>query len=278
MDLRPVAFTVPKKIIIGPVEWKEQYLPRLEYAASLQIPHLQSLPPHGGTCIVVGAGPSVLGQLDQIKELRTDFSFTCSINGAHDWLVKNGVVPNIHVIFEFDSTTLEELLGGPPNDQTVYYVCSHCRQDVIKGVEGYKRALWHADQDDEQYQAAITGLFPNEFMVGGNHITFFRTLSIAMCLGFRKFELFGVDASFVGDFTHMEGYKLSNLEEVYHIWGCNEATNELRKFKTTANLALLAYDFFKFCEAYQSMIMIRVHGDSLLRYVHESKYPNQYLE
>ena len=113
-------------------------------------------------------------------------------------------------------------------------------------------------------------------MLAGGWGTLFRCINVSIVLGYRKFELFGVDSSFDGDSDHLPGYKMANLEKVYNIWGVDELSHEARKFRSNGSLAFQAYEFLKFCEVNQKALSIRVYGDNLLRYIHKSRYPEQY--
>jgi uncharacterized Rossmann fold enzyme len=93
-------------------EWRETCLPNLRQAATLAIPHLRLLPSHPGTAAVVGAAPTVgafKGQLEKIK--AGEFNVVASVNGAHNWLIEQGIIPNIHVVFESDLEDVELALN-----------------------------------------------------------------------------------------------------------------------------------------------------------------------
>lgn len=257
-------------------KWREECLSRLQYAARLRIPHLPLLLPCDGRAVIVGAAPSVTDFIDRINSYTNELDILCSINGSHDWLVKNIRPPNIHVLFEADLEDVEVSLGGSPHKDVAYYVCSRCHPNIFKQLEGYKQVLWHVFEEPPEYQNALVRLFKGEFMIAGGWVTLFRTINIATILGYRKFELFGVDSSFENS-SHLPDYKLADIEKPLTIWGKNESTGELRKFTTNSTLAFQAYEFVRFCEARQSELSIRIYGDGLLQYTHKNKYPEQYL-
>lgn len=258
------------------VEWQHECCSCLEYAASLKIQHLPQLIPHYGKMAIVGAAPSVEGYLTEIAKFKEDdFDNLMSINGAHAWLIKNGIIPRIHVISEMDVDDVELALGGPPHQAVTYYVSSCCLPKVFEQLEGYNRVLWHHFMPFEGYQELIQKLFPEEFMVRGGFATFFKSMTIAIILGFRYFDLFGLDSSFDTS-SHLPGYAMADKEKHITIWGANGEGKRLKKFKTTGALAFQAKEFLEFCLHNQPSLSLRVHGDGLLRYLHESRYPDQY--
>ena len=273
--LRPVTFQFDK--VTEWNEWRKECIPRLKYAARLkQIRHLPELTPHDGNCVIVGAGPSLEQQVDTIRQLaKGGKTFLLAVNAVHQWLIDRDIIPSAHVVFEPDIEDLSLSLGRKPHPDVVYYIASHCPPHVFKSLANYQRVLWHAYCPAQGYQNAIARYFKDEFMVAGGYCTFFRSLTIAIVLGFRDFDLFGIDSSFE-DSSHLDGYKMANIEPKREVYGTNPYTGELRKFTTQGGLAYQAVEFLKFCEINQAGLKLRVHGDTLLRYLHESRYPEQY--
>ncbi len=274
-ELYPVEFKFEQFL-----DWdvfKYEALPRMKYASKLEIPHLPQLQIHTGKCAVVGAAPSVVNYLDEIKAIKEghEFNTVMTINGAHDWFIKQGVTPRIHVICEEDIEDVRHALGGDPVPGVAYYVCSTCPQKVFQQLEGYHRVLWHAFFPWQEYQIALNRYFKGEFMVGSGYTTFFKTIVIAIILGFRDFDLFGVDCSFEGS-SHVDGYTFADIEPKIDIWGSDPEAKDIRKFKSQGGYVFQAHEFLQFCKINHAALKLRVHGDGLLRFVHASRYPEQY--
>ncbi len=277
INLRPIQFQFP---VFKAEEWidvRTRIVGRLRATSKLRIPHLRELLPHEGRAVIVGSAPSILNFKDEIKRLSNEeLDILVSINGAHDWLIKNVRPPNIHVIFEGDLDDVTVSLGGPPHKDTVYYLCSQCHPKIFEQLRDYKRVLFHVFNQHQEYQNALNRYFKGEFMITGSCGTLFRCLYTSIVLGYRKFELFGVDSSFEGESDHIPGYKTADVEKIHYIWGVDEITHEARKFQSNGGLAFQAYEFLRFCEINQSGLSIRVYGDGLLRYIHKSRYLQQY--
>lgn len=275
-ELFPAKFSIERTMVWE--EWRETCFRRLHYASKLKIRHLPQLEPHTGKCAIVGAGPTVKDYLNEIKAIRgNDFNSVMTLNAAHDWLIKQGIKPRIHVIFEDDNPDVQTVLGGLPHKEVTYYIASHCPETIFKQLEGYNRVLWHPFMAPQEYQQAIARWFPGEFMVCGGYATFFRTMAIATILGFRDFDLFGLDSSYEEDSSHIDDYPTVSEEPKINIYGRHPTTNEIRQFSTKGGLAFQANEFVEFCKVNQAGLKLRVHGNSLLRYLHESRYPEQYL-
>ncbi len=251
-------------------------IPRLKRAAKLQIPHLPEILPHTGRMAIVGGGPSVTNYLENIKKYKnSDLDNIMSVNAAHNWLIARGVIPRIHVISEFDFDDIKYPLGGPPHKDVTYYISSSCHENISRQLAGYKRVLFHPFMPMQGYQTAIGHYFKNEFMVASGYATFFKSLAIATVLGFRQFELFGIDSSFEGS-SHVGDYVIANREPAISVWAGDPWGKKLKRFTTQGGLVYQAKEFLEFCKYNQSGIRLRVCGDGLLRYLHESRYPEQY--
>lgn len=246
---------------------------RLEYAATLKIPHIIELEPHPYKCAIVGGAPSIKNHIEELKTY-SDSDITISLNGAHNYLIEHGVTPRIHPLFEIDLKSVEESTGGPPNQNVYYYVCSHCSHSLFRSLKGYPRVLWHCFDEPPEYQALIAKLFPGEFMIGGGFVTFFRAINIASILGYRDIHLYGCDCSFDGDTSHYEGYQTTN-SEVKMVVAAGTKEN-YRVFNTTPSLSFLAREIMRFCDTNQRGIRLTVHGDGLLRHLHQMEYPKIY--
>ncbi len=275
-SLRSIKFDYQRKIDWD--DWKRVCIPRLKHAAKLGIPHLPELLPHKGRMAIVGAGPSVSGFVDDIKKYKiSDLDNIMSLNGAHEWLIQHGVPPRIHVIAEIDDADVEVHLGGAPHKDVVYYISSSCPESISRQLANYKRVLWHPFMPMQGYQQAINRYFKNEFMVCSGWATFFKSLSIAATLGFRQFELFGIDSSFE-ESSHIDDYAMADKEPKITVWGGDSWGKKLRKFTSQGGLVYQAKEFLEFCKYNQSALRLRVRGDGLLRHLHECRYPDQYYE
>ncbi len=248
-------------------------LNRLEFYAKQDMVHLSQLEPHNLKCAIVGGAPSVHKYIHEIDAIRRKPGLVMSINGAHKWLIDQGCPPTIHVLFEIDMDKFEDATGSPPHRSVYYYVCSHYDPKVYEALNGFKRVLWHHYDDDPEYQGHIHRLFPGEFMVSGGYVTFFRCMNIALILGFRHFEIFGCDCSFETN-SHIDGYPTVAKEPEMKVAAGTK--NDYRMFKTNPSLSFLAKEFMEFCKVHQAGLRIKVHGDGMLRHLHQTEYPEQY--
>lgn len=271
LDIAPAVF-IPLEARGTWEDVREETLEKLKFFSQQCIPHLPEIPPHDGKAAIIGASPQVA---DFVEEFKNHEVMKFSINGAHDFLIKNGIIPNAQVLFEPDIEDPRISLGGEPHKEVIYYICSHCHQNLFHGLDGYKRVLWHCFNGPEDYKSTFSELFPDEFMVGGGHVTFFRTINIAIILGFRHLDIYGCDSSFRGANSHVGDYLTKPTEPEIDVWVGSHETS-FKKFHTLGTLAFQAHEFMKFCQANQEGLRIRIHGDGLLGALHKLNFPEQY--
>lgn len=252
----------------------------MRYAHTLGLPELkrQDLP-RLGKAIIVGGAPSMKACLKDIKRLTKDpDNRIFALNWSHTWLIQHGVIPHACVFFEIDAEPDTTLKAAHPD--VTYFICSHCHPRTFDELKSYKRVLWHSPPNSPGEKVVGDELFPGSNLVGGGIGTFTRTLTIALQMGFRNIELFGVDSSFPDDAssTHVDGYETPAKPDVdgFYVYARNDKTKGVRRFKTMGYLALQVEEFKEYCKINHHAFALRVHGDSLLRFVHRETYPSQY--
>jgi len=254
----------------------------MRYAATLNLPTLSKrIVPRLGRALIIGGAPSVKDHLDTIKELMKDpNNEVFAINWSHTWLLKHGITPKHCIFFEIDPEP-ETILQARHPDIT-YYVCCHCNKKTFDSLRGYKCILWHTFPNSNIEKDVNEELFPKAELLGGGITTFTRTLTVALYLGFRHFDLFGCDSSFPDDSksTHVDGYETEFKPEVdgIYVYAKNSLTGGVRRFKTTGALALQHEEFKEYCNTNHAHFSLKVHGDSLLRYTHQIMFPMNYSD
>lgn len=155
-------------------------------------------PERAGRVAIVATGPSVSDFKDTIQNWDGD---VWTVNGALDWLVKLGRVPDACVLTDYQPE-LARYLTNPPVGMT-YYVATACHRAVLDALEGRDVVLFHLAQGDSMPPSGT-------YCVGGGPTALTRAPALAWCLGFREMHVFGGDSSF-RDSMYAEG--------VDDIWG-----------------------------------------------------------
>lgn len=149
-------------------------------------PSIERSEPHDRKLAVVGSGPSVK---EHLEELRTWDGEVWAINGAYDYLVSQGVIPQGFVGMDPLPGLAEYVLGVRP--ESTAYLASFCDLSVFDNLEGKNVVLWHPESENmiERYPKG-------SMIIGGGSTVMTRAPFLAHCLGYRDITLFGADSSF----------------------------------------------------------------------------------
>jgi len=244
--------------------------PRIEYAAILPIKHLSIQTKHNKNFVIVGAGPTLYGFMDELSDIRSNVDNTvCSINRTHEFLIKRNIIPDIHLLYERDIDSIEQSLGGQPHKDVTYYVCSMCDENIFKQLKDYKCVLWHTEVPNDpsgDYRQLISSSFPNEPFVSVGPTSFLKSFGIGQALGFTNYEIYGIDCSFpISGSGYVNEYEGDGPESRFYLWASG-SSNELRRYCINNTLLLQTIGFMEYCKKHKDLY-IKIHGDGLLGFV-----------
>ena len=165
---------------------------------------------HDGNMVIVGSGPSVTSFLDEIKEERSIGRPICAIKGAHDWLIDNGVMPDLFVSCEPRDRPLRHV-----SDTCCYMLASRCSPSLFDQLQGKRVIMWHSlaskpgfippvkakiEWDDLNVEEECEAFRGKPISIGGGSTSGLRAVTIAYQLfGFRNIHLYGFDSCLASD-------------------------------------------------------------------------------
>jgi hypothetical protein len=178
----------PLEITVQPAGTPEELGSNIRSALDRGLPELALAPiKHDGTMVLVASGWSMPSFIDQIRAHRKAGRPIVAIKAAHDFLVENGVHPDLWVNLDpRDRTNGIQRLS----DHTVYMPSSRCPPSTFDYLKGKKILLWHSWAEG----AEMTAIGPGKLAIGGGTTSGLRAINIGYILGFRKFELYGYDS------------------------------------------------------------------------------------
>lgn len=146
-------------------------------------------PPNKRTMVIVGSGPSITEAISLYDDIN------CSIfalGGAHDWLLKKGVVS--HGWINADPLPIVAEYLKTPHKLTTYWLASHSHKFVFDALRDYAVRVWHSNvgAGTERVVAEVRG---GGLMVSGGPTGATRAPFLGHALGYRKFVFCGVDGS-----------------------------------------------------------------------------------
>lgn len=208
--------------------------------------------PHGMLMSIAGGGPSIADTYRDLVGVRA------AINGSLKWLIDQGLRPHIAGICDPGAHIAGMLVADP---DVRYYVASSCDPAVFDKLRGCDVRLWHvtpaSTEDPDGVTAILNDAYPDHWhAIGGGCTMGLRWLDLGYFLGFRRFNLHGLDSSFRGTATHAYPDRADDKDRI---------TYEGRE--TRPNFLAQVYDFFGVLNRLktQDPIEIEVFGDGLLQ-------------
>lgn len=179
----------PLEIDVSHYGTNEEISHNISYSLSLGLTEFGPSPcKHDGTFVIVGSGPSLLNQVESITQERLKGRPICAINGAHDFLVDNGLTPDLFLTT--DPRAMPQNFKRK-NDKTVYLIASRCHPDTFKELKGKHIVIWHAWMDNEEADFIISR---NKIGIGGGTTSGLRAVNVAYVLGYRNVHMYGLDS------------------------------------------------------------------------------------
>lgn len=194
---------------------------------------------------IVCYGPSLKKTWQHIKRPMM------TVSGAHDFLIAKGIVPDYHM----DCDPREhKVMMLTPHKGVKYRMATCTHPSLWQKLAGHDVELWHL-HNDPHTEDWVKKNDPGANMLGGGSTAGMRALEVASMLGFRRFEIHGMDNSSDANGTRHAGKHLGkeqNLVEVQvdGLW-----------FKSTPQMVEAAKEMITFIQNYD--VELKFHGDGL---------------
>lgn len=215
----------------------------------------------GAEIMIAGGGPSLAAQLDTIWEKRQAGAKLFALNGAHDYLLANGIMPSAQIIV--DAQEHMTRFVQTPRPGIKYLIASQCHPAVFEALKDYDVWIWHSAMDEATgYLNLLTQYYFGNFqvMLGGSTVAL-RSIWIARAVGFENIHLFGVDSCLMNNEHHAYQQKENDGDEVKTIL-CAD-----RKFQCSGWMVSQAVEFMDMIKAVGHLFKLQIHGDGLLAHI-----------
>jgi hypothetical protein len=209
--------------------------------------------PHGRTAVLACYGPS-LGQTWQTAAATPGDLFT--VSGAHGFMIDHAVVPFAQI--DCDPRPHKAAQFGEPNGAVKYWLGSCVHPDYLARLEGHDVSLWHL-HNGQASADNVWSIEPEAWLCVGGGSVGLRSISLLYALGYRHFEIHGMDCSNAGGQMYA-GTHLGKARETRQI-RCGD-----RWFESTLSMIDYARQFLDDLRLWPGAAF-RVHGDGLLAYM-----------
>lgn len=140
--------------------------------------------------MILGGGPSLNSQLDDIKALKAAGVKVVTLNGAYHWALEHDLGPVNQIVV--DAREFNARFTKPVSPGCKYFISSQCHPSVLEGLPHADTYLWHTTMDSiRETLAAKRELW---FGIPGGSTVMLRAIPMLRLLGFKKMHLFGFDS------------------------------------------------------------------------------------
>jgi predicted O-methyltransferase YrrM len=154
------------------------------------LPRLKQVPINDSQTLYIACyGPSLA---DNWQELRGKHPLM-SMSGSLHFLADRGIIPDYHVDMDPRENKLLDI--SPPVDGVHYLMASVCPTGTWKILKDQKVSIWHTYSGQETYDWAKVN-DKGALVVRGGSTIGLTALHIGGIMGYRHFEIYGMDGSF----------------------------------------------------------------------------------
>lgn len=207
--------------------------------------------------MILGSGPSLAGQLDRIKRMRSQGVKLATLNGAYNWAIEQGLTPSLQIVV--DAREFNARFTRPVVDDCKYLIASQCHPSVYEGLPHDRTYQWHTTA--ELIQETLREGLDEAYLIPGGSTVLLRAIPLLRVLGFHKFHLFGCDSCLSEGAHHAFAQPENDADAVIPV---NVGD---RIFACHPWMSAQASEMIDLIRFYGDDISLRVHGGGLLAWI-----------
>lgn len=210
-------------------------------------------PEHSEKAIICGSGPSLADNLQKIEEFQDNGGKVFALNGAANYLFKNGIYPDCQIIMDAQPETID-LVG----EAKEYLFASQVDPSLFDKVDA---TLWHSTYGEKAVdeQEGFPSHDDDYCLIGAAATVGNTSLVLLYSLGYREFHIFGMDSSHRGNKGHAFPQPMNDGDP------CTIVTFNNKRYTCSFTMRLQIDTFINRARQLQDQgCKINVYGDGLL--------------
>jgi len=146
-----------------------------------------------GGVVIVGAGPTVDGQVSKIKELVDNGNALIVIERMYPWCSTVGLKPDYVVALDASENVGDGFTHIQPD--TVHLICGTIHPKILSLLDKYKKYIWSGSSGHNPDASALwrENGYNTLVVVSTGGTVVLGSMYLALILGFRNIHLFGFD-------------------------------------------------------------------------------------
>lgn len=219
----------------------------------------QYMIPHDDHLVIVGGGPSLTENIDEIRRRQEEGQVVWALNNTFKFLTEREIYPDAHILLD---ARLENIDFVPDKTKATLLYSYQCHPDLLAkaGVASERVVLWCPlipgileCLEEYKRKAALVGVGSTVGM---------KALGLAQLFGFQHIHLYGYDSSYRGTENHAYPQNANKNERIIEVIVNDE------KFNCAPWMARQVQEFRECIGNFiKKDIDFTVHGSGLLPYV-----------
>jgi len=237
----------------------EQRKKHIDHALSLGLPEF--LPIDGvqdKDLMICASGPSLRREFYCVQEAVEQGHHVMAINGAHDFLIERGIMPQYAMSIDPQRDTYMNFFKDV---EIQYFLASQCHPKFFNHMREKRVTLFHLLGQTEREHLKGHSCY----MVGGGSTSGLRAMTLAYLMGYHNQHLVGYDSCYL--------YGQRNVNRPLEAVQLPLEVNE-KEFYTNPEFAMQADEFQDVLESLPE-VRVKAYGDGLIAEI--MKVRKQYL-
>ena len=193
-----------------------------------KLPKMWPKPIGDGSLTLACYGPSLKDTWQDMKRPIV------SMSGSHNFLIERGVVPDFHNDMDPRNHKLSHILK--PHKDVQYLMASVCHPFTWAILKGYNLKTWHVISG-KNTRTWIEQYDPRTMLVAGGSTIGLASLHVGGMLGYRHFEIHGMDGCWKDDARHAGKHYGHEHKPIDYV--LDGKTYKTSKIMMNANMELL---------------------------------------
>lgn len=236
---------------------QDVFMANVRNSLTLSLPWLQMQDEHEGHAVIIGGGPSLNDDLEEIKQRQLCGQVIFAVNNSYNHLAGRGIVPDAHVMIDARDKNKEFLPKTGTNPLCYYASQVHPEVFELAHKNGNNVVLFHSFFSDGIFE--VIGHDSGDPLIGGGCTVGLHSIALAWALGYRNFHLYGFDSSYTDDENHAYRQPLNDSDRRIEV-----VMNE-KKYNCAPWMATQVEDFKALAKTLiEKGCVMTVHGSGLL--------------
>jgi 2-polyprenyl-3-methyl-5-hydroxy-6-metoxy-1,4-benzoquinol methylase len=252
---------------------KQELYDNMKANFAYKLPDLYELTQtRGGSIALINGGPSIEGQIEEIRKLKEQGAAVMAIARMYPWCVEHGITPDYVVsldCMEEQEKGFEKMVPG-----VTYLLASVTRPSIVEMLKGEKTYIFDSRNEPKIRKLRQEAGYEVCSVVNGGGSVSICCLSLVFNIGFRDLHVFGLDLMMPStDKTHAEG--IAGKSVTVHPLPVTIKGKEILTNGAWLEFARQALDLISVAHQEDMLDSVKFYGESMINYMWDGVFHDE---